>query len=165
MRQEHAPVSCGRAISASLREDNPEADIYLFYIDLRAPGRNEDFLKKREADEKLKLIKGKVAEIEEDAQSGDLTVVAEDIYSKTKYRQKVDMVVLATGMNPTMSEEKIPFDASLDQYGFFKENTAADNGIYFVGCAKAPTDVSSCIKEANGAALKAIQCIGRKEKS
>jgi quinone-modifying oxidoreductase subunit QmoA len=169
--ENHLPYCSSVCCLASLkqatyiREYNPDAEIYMFYIDLRAPGRNEDFLQKREQDEKLKLIKGKVAEIQEDPQSGNLTVVAEDIYSQNKYRQTVDMVVLATGMNPTMSDEKIPFNASLDPYGFFKEETSSGNGIYYVGCAKAPSDVSSCIKEANGAALKAIQCIGRKEQS
>jgi quinone-modifying oxidoreductase subunit QmoA len=167
--ENHLPFCSAVCCLASLkhatyiREYNPEAEVYIFYIDLRAPGRNEDFLKKREQDEKLKLIKGKVAEIQEDPQSGNLTVVAEDIYSQNKYRQIVDMVVLATGMNPTMSGESIPFDASVDTYGFFKEETSSANGIYFVGCAKTPSDVSSCIKDANGAALKAIQCIGRKE--
>ena len=132
---------------------------------MRAPGRNEDFLKKRETDEKLHLIKGKVAGIEEDAQTGDLTVIAEDIHSQKRHRQTVDMVVLATGMNPTMSGEKVPFAAPLDQYGFFKEELTSDGGIYFAGCSKTPTDVSSCIKDANAAVLKAIQCIGRKEKN
>jgi quinone-modifying oxidoreductase subunit QmoA len=169
--ENHLPFCSSVCCMASLkqvtyvREFNPEAEISLFYIDLRAPGRNEDFLKKRETDEKLNLIKGKVADIEEDPQSGDLTVVAEDIYSQMKYRQTVDMVVLATGMNPTMAGEPIPFDAPVDQYGFFKEDTTSDNGIYFAGCSKSPADVSTCIKEANGAALKAIQCIGRKENS
>ena len=75
------------------------------------------------------------------------------------------MAVLATGMNPTMADEKLPFNASLDKYGFFVEDDASDHGIYYVGCCKAPSDVSNCIKEANAAAIKAIQCIGRKEKS
>jgi quinone-modifying oxidoreductase subunit QmoA len=169
--ENHLPFCSSVCCLASLkqvtyiREFNPDAEISLFYIDLRAPGRNEDFLKKRETDEKLNLIKGKVADIEEDPQSGDLTVVAEDIYSQTKYRQTVDMVVLATGMNPTMSGETIPFDVRVDQYGFFIEDATTDNGIYFAGCSKSPADVSSCIKDANGAALKAIQCIGRKENS
>jgi quinone-modifying oxidoreductase subunit QmoA len=146
-----------------IREFNPEAEVYLFYIDLRAPGRNEDFLQKMEQDEKLKLIKGKVADIEEDSQTGDLTVIAEDIYSGNKYRKTVDLAVLATGMNPSMADEKNPLNGSIDKYGFFKDNNGSNIGIYAVGCAKSPMDVSSCIKEASAVALKAMQCIGRKE--
>jgi quinone-modifying oxidoreductase subunit QmoA len=169
--ENHLPFCSSVCCLASLKQatyikdDNPEAKVYIFYIDLRAPGRNEDFLQAREKEENISLIKGKVAEIQEDPTSGDLTVVAEDIYSQTKYRQAVDMVDLATGMNPTMSDEKIPFTASQDKYGFFIDNDTSDGGIYFVGCASSSSDVSSCIKDASSVALKALQCIGRKEKS
>jgi quinone-modifying oxidoreductase subunit QmoA len=169
--ENHLPFCSSVCCLASLkqvsyiREFNPEADLYLFYIDLRAPGRNEDFLQKMEKDEKLNLIKGKVGEIEEDPTTGDLTVVAEDIYSGSKYRQTVDMAVLATGMNPTLADEKTPFNGSLDRYGFFEDDNPAENGIYSVGCAKTPSDVYTCIKDASAVALKAMQCIGRKEES
>ncbi len=66
-------------------------------------------------------------------------------------------------MNPTLSAESLPVDVSPDKDGFLPDGNGSDNGIYSVGCAKSPTDVSSCIKDANGAALKAMQCIGRKE--
>ena len=167
--ENHLPFCSSVCCMASLkqsnyvREFNPEATIHMFYIDLRAPGRQEDFLQKMEKDEKLHLIKGKVAEIQEDSGSGDLTVVAEDIYSGTKYHETVDLVVLATGMQPTLSDEAVPFDISPDKDGFFSENNGSENGIHFLGCAKSPSDVSSCIKDANGVALKAMQCIGRKE--
>lgn len=169
--ENHLPFCSSVCCLASLKqttyikEYNPEANVYIFYIDLRAPGRNEDFLQAREKEENINLIKGKVAEIQEDPTSGDLIIVAEDIYSQSKYRQTVDMVVLATGMNPTMSDEKIPFNASQDKYGFFLDDQTSDNGIFFVGCARTPSDVSSCIKDASSVALKALQCIGRKEKS
>lgn len=167
--ENHLPYCSAVCCLASLkqvnyvRESNPDAEISLFYIDLRAPGRNEDFLQKIEKDEKLRLIKGKVADIEEDQQTGDLTVVAEDIYSGQKYREKVDLAVLATGMNPSLEGEKTPFNGSIDKYGFFQNGNG--EGIYSVGCAKAPSDVSSCIKDASAVALKAMQCIGRKEES
>jgi len=148
-----------------VREYNPDAKVYMFYIDLRANGRYEDFLQKMEKDENLNLIKGKVGDIQEDKGTGNLTVVAEDIHSNTKYNETVDMVVLATGMNPAMSGKKLPIDIPQDKYGFFAENDTPDSGVYSIGCASTPNDVSACIKEANGVALKAIQCIERKELS
>jgi quinone-modifying oxidoreductase subunit QmoA len=169
--ESHLPFCSSVCCMASLkqsnyvREFNPDAEIHMFYIDLRAPGRHEDFLQKMQKDEKLNLVKGKVAEIQEDSASGDLTVVAEDIYSGNKYHETVDLVVLATGMQPTLADEKIPFDISPDKNGFFPDDNGSHEGIYFLGCAKSPSDVSSCIKDANGVALKAMQCIGRKEES
>jgi quinone-modifying oxidoreductase subunit QmoA len=169
--ENHLPFCSSVCCMASLkqstyvREFNPDATVHMFYIDLRAPGRQEDFLQKMQKDEKLHLVKGKVAEIQEDSESGDLTVVAEDIYSGNKYQETVDLVVLATGMQPTLYDESVPFDIQPDKNGFFPEDNGSDNGIYFLGCAKSPSDVSSCIKDANGVALMAMQCIGRKEKS
>jgi heterodisulfide reductase subunit A-like polyferredoxin len=82
-----------------VREQYPEAQIYVFYIDIRAPGRLEDFFAATEKDENLSLIKGKVAKITEVA-DGALEVEAEDTLSTEKIRRKVDVVVLATGMVP-----------------------------------------------------------------
>ena len=83
-----------------VREQYPDAQIYIFYIDIRAPGRLEDFYAAMQKDEKLQLIKGKVAKITEDAASGDLVVEAEDTLSGERVSQKVDLVVLATGIVP-----------------------------------------------------------------
>jgi len=50
-----------------------------------------------------------------------------------------------------------------DKYGFFvDDNPAPNDGIFTVGSAKTPSDVSSSIRDANSAALKAMQCIERK---
>jgi len=146
-----------------IRDAYPNAQVYVFYIDLRTKGRYEDFLQARQNDEKLSLIKGKVADIEVDEKSGNLTVTAEDIYSNTKYHQTVDMVVLATGMNPSIAGENKPADLVTDKYGFLiDDNPAPNDGIFTAGSAKTPCDVSSSIRDANGAALKAMQCIERK---
>jgi quinone-modifying oxidoreductase subunit QmoA len=169
--ESHLPYCSSVCCMASLkqsnyvREFNPDAEIHMFYIDLRAPGRHEDFLQKMEKDEKLNLVKGKVADIQEDSASGDLTVIAEDIISGSKHQETVDLVVLASGMQPNFADEKIPVEVSTDHGGFYPELTESDDGVFFVGCAKSPADVSSSIKDANGIALKAMQCIGRKENS
>jgi len=157
-------VCCAASLKQAkyIREFDADAQVYMYYIDLRLRGRYEDFLQKMQEDEKLALIKGKVAGIEEDKSSGDLTVEAEDIYSGKKYRETVDMVVLATGLNPELSNGQLPADVKPDKYGFFTdESTAPESGIFFAGSCKTPADVSTCIKDSNCAALKAIQCIER----
>ena len=73
-----------------VRERYPDAKIYVFYIDLRTPGKYEHFREKLMADEKVQFIKGKVADIiaEDD---GGVTVVAENAVTGAKIQQKVDM--------------------------------------------------------------------------
>ena len=60
-----------------VRERYPDAKVYIFYIDLRAPGyRYERFYQTIKEDENIFLIKGKVAEVSEDASTNHVTVVA-----------------------------------------------------------------------------------------
>ena len=140
-----------------VRELYPAADIYLFYIDVRAMGRNEDFFAKVAKDGKLILRKGKVADIVTEA-SGRLTVVAEDVASGLKTRETVDLVVLATGMQPSVAGEALPAGLKTDDYGFFAPD-GGQKGIYSAGCAKSPVDVATAVQDATGTALKAIQTI------
>jgi quinone-modifying oxidoreductase subunit QmoA len=142
--------------SSYIRAQYPDAQIYIFYIDVRAPGRLEDFYVEREADEKLTLIKGKVAKIEEDAQSKNLTVTAEDVLGGGRVHRNVDMVVLATGMVPTSLNIDVPSGLKIDEHGFL---VAEQNqpGLLAAGCSKRPVDVAVCVRDATGTALKAIQ--------
>jgi len=138
-----------------VREQNPDAQVYVFYIDLRAPGRLEDFLAATEEDEKIALIKGKVANITENPGTGSLTVEAEDALSGRKVAQEVDMVVLATGMIPNgIGETRVEGDIALDEHGFLA--TSQPLGFLAAGCAKRPTDVATCNRDATGVALKAL---------
>ena len=139
-----------------VRSQYPDADIYIFYIDIRATGRFEDFYTKVQADNKISFIKGKVAKITEDAATKSLTVVAEDILSGRKIYKTVDMIVLATGMVPNGIKSPMPADIVYDEFGFIVPDLQSP-GIYTTGCAKKPADVASCIQDATGAALKAIQ--------
>ncbi len=138
-----------------VREQYPEAKISVFYIDIRSPGRLEDFFTAVKEDEGLALIKGKVANITEDSATGKLTVEAEDILSGQKVAQEVDMVVLATGMIPAgIGDTKVEGGVELDEHGFLAIHQP--QGYLAAGCAKRPTDVATCNRDATGVALKAL---------
>ncbi|MFC1596408.1 FAD-dependent oxidoreductase [Planctomycetota bacterium] len=141
-----------------VREQYPDARIYIFYIDLRAPGRLEDFLAQVEDDEKVSFVKGKVAKITEDANSGDLVVEAEDTLSGDQVIRKVDLVVLATGIVPADAgvRTEVGGDLQKDEHGFLT-NAQPLAGLLAAGCAKRPVDVAACVRDATGAALKALQ--------
>ncbi len=144
-----------------IREQYPEAEVFIFYIDIRAPGRYEKFYKKVQQDEKIRFIKGKVAKIEEDPQTKTLTVVAEDTLAGEKIHEKMELVVLATGMSPTTRESKIPANVNYDEDGFIVSSTNG-NGMYATGCAGKPLDVYSSVQESTAAALRAIQSLVRR---
>jgi quinone-modifying oxidoreductase subunit QmoA len=145
-----------------VRERYPEADIYIFYIDLRAPGqRYEKFYKALKSDEKIFFVKGKVAEVSEDAATKNITVVAENAVTGEKIRQSVDLVVLATGMQPTAANAPLPADLKMNADGFII-NDYDNGGMFAAGCANKPADVVSSNQNATGMALKAIQTLARK---
>jgi len=142
-----------------VRERNPEADIYIFYIDLRSPGlRYERFYKKIQEDEKIFFIKGKVAEVSEDPDTQNITVVAENAVTGEKIRQPVELAVLATGMQPTAAADKLPADLNFTADGFIT-NDFENGGMFAAGCANKPADVVTSNQNATGMALKAIQTL------
>jgi len=142
-----------------VRERYPEAKIYVFYIDLRTPGyRYEKFYEKIKEDENIFLIKGKVAEVSEDPNSNNITVVAENAVTGEKIHQEVEMAVLATGMQPTTATNKLPADLNYNEDGFILNDYEA-GGMFGAGCANKPADVVSSNQNATGMALKAIQTL------
>ena len=142
-----------------VRERYPDAKIYIFYIDLRAPGyRYEKFYKKIKEDENIFFIKGKVAEVSEDPDTQNITVVAENAVTGEKTHQTVDMAVLATGMQPTAANVKLPADMKMNADGFMI-NEFGQGGMFAAGCANKPADVVSSNQNATGMALKAIQTL------
>jgi quinone-modifying oxidoreductase subunit QmoA len=142
-----------------IRERNPDAKVYIFYIDVRAPGqRYEKFYRRIKEDENVILIKGKVAEVNEEPGTGNITVVAENAVTGEKVRQTVEMVVLATGMQPTAAGAELPADLKYTEDGFIP-NDFQRGGMFAAGCANKPADVVSSNQNATGMALKAIQTL------
>jgi len=142
-----------------VRELYPDAEIYVFYIDLRAPGqRYEKFYNTIKADENTFLVKGKVAEVSEDPKTKNITVVAENAVTGEKIKQSVEMAVLATGMQPTAASAKLPADLMYNSDGFII-NDFEKGGMFASGCANKPSDVVTSAQNATGMALKAIQTL------
>ncbi|MHB1704269.1 MAG: NAD(P)-binding protein [bacterium] len=145
-----------------LRDKNPESSPVIFYIDLRTPGRYENFLNKVQSDEKIKFNKGVVGKISEDHETGDLLLDVEDMLSGKKNKVRAEMVVLAAGMASNIKDDlkeiKIDEDIKIDidENGFiFNDNFK--QGIFSAGVARFPLDVYMSGQSATSAALSVIQ--------
>jgi len=164
--ENHLPYCSGICCLASMkqahyvRDQYPEAQVKIFYIDIRAIGKIEDFYSKLQQDDKVEFVKGKVAKIQEDPATQDPVVEVEDTLSGEKIRAQADLVVLATGMVPSTAAERLSMDIAYDEFGFVVSD-GSQKGVYAAGCAKRPVDVASSLQDATGAALKAIQCLRR----
>ena len=88
-------------------------------------------------------------------EDGMLTLEAEDTATGVKTREQVEMVVLATGMQPSIADRGLPGGVDTDDNGF----VGIGDGIVGAGCALHPVDVSTAVKDGTAAAMKAIQTI------
>jgi quinone-modifying oxidoreductase subunit QmoA len=144
-----------------LKEKDPEAEAYIFYIDLRTPGRYEQFMWKVRDEEGVHLIRGKVAKVEQEPGTGNVVVTAEDTLHGGKLRMTFDMVVLAVGMAPSTKNTPFPMPLSYTPEGFIIPELLPE-GIVAVGSMKSPLDVMKSNEDATGAALKSLISLSRR---
>ena len=151
-------ICCMASLKQALyiREQYPNAEVTIYYIDIRTPGRYENFRDKVMADPKVTFVKGKVAGIEA-CSCGDVILEVEDAVKGDKSKVRHDMVVLATGMQPSCAGGSNPFGIAADADGFMADNEA--RGIFVAGCAKQPLDVMRSAQSGTSAALRAIQTV------
>lgn len=165
--ENHLPYCSGICCLASLkqatyvRESLPDCDVTIFFIDIRALDRLEDFYTKVQQDKKVSFVKSKIALITEDEATKDLLLEGENTRTGKQIREKFDMVVLATGMVPNGISIPDSPEVTYDEWGFLTLDPARP-GIYGAGCVRRPTDVASSVQDATSAALKAIQTIARR---
>lgn len=165
--ENHLPFCSGVCCLASMkqatyvREQYPDAKITIFFIDIRATDRLENFYAKVKEDENIEFFKGKVAKITQDESGKGLILRVEDTTKETLNEISADLVVLATGMEPNTAENPLPIEVPYDDYGFVASQEAK-SGIYAAGCTRVPTNVSECVQDGTAAALKAIQSIARR---
>jgi len=145
--------------SRYIREQYPDAEIHIFFIDARTPGRWEDFLQEVEEDEKTIIHRGKVAKIVE-ADGGMITLTAENTLTGSLEQVTVDLAVLATGMVPNAAADKPPVSLTQDEFGFIENNGGST--VIATGVAVAPKDVAASNEEATGAVIQALQMMVEK---
>ncbi|MBI4937649.1 MAG: CoB--CoM heterodisulfide reductase iron-sulfur subunit A family protein [Nitrosomonadales bacterium] len=129
----------------------------VYYIDIRAIDRFEDFYQKVRKDPTVSFIKSKVARIAQESKSGDLILHGVDTEGYHRYANTHDLVVLAIGMAPSVHGADIPAEIIADSSGFLEPGS----NIFGAGCASGPLDVNRSVQHATAAALRAIQVINK----
>jgi quinone-modifying oxidoreductase, subunit QmoA len=142
--------------STYIRSQLPESKVTIYFIDIRAMDRNEDFYTKVKADGGVSFIKSKIALISP-TDGGNLILEGENTATGERFKAEHDLVVLATGMQPNTALAKIPYDVAYDDYGFVLGNQA----IIGAGTVRRPSEVVTCVQDGTSAALKAISAARR----
>ncbi len=145
-----------------IHEKLPDAEVTVFYIDVRAFGKGFEEFYDRVKQEGVMYRRGNVAEV---YKKGDTLVVkAEDTLLGQLLELEADLVVLAVGMVPSASSAAVSSLLKLSQSAdrFFLEahpklrpvDTASD-GIFLAGCCQGPKDIPDTVAQASGAAARA----------
>ncbi len=166
-------ICCMNAIKDSLiiKEYIHDAEIYIFYIDIRAFGKGFEELYNRSLREGIKYIKGKPSKVIEDPDTGNLILSFENQNTIKSEKMTVDMVVLSSAIIPAAGAKGLAkiLGVEIEKDGFFKQKDVCGyplestrDGIYLCGCATGPKDITDSIAEASGAAAKAALLVEEK---
>jgi len=141
-----------------VKDQLPDAEVTMYYIDRRTPGRNEDMLLSTAELEGVRLVKGKVGTIE--TSNGSLKLKVEDVEAEKVIEVEADLVVLATGMVPNAKDDDMALFTRKDDDGFVLDDV--DSAVTVAGVARRPEDVASSVRDATGAAARALVAAGRR---
>ncbi|MES9943873.1 MAG: FAD-dependent oxidoreductase [Candidatus Thiodiazotropha sp.] len=163
-RDKNHLLHCSRiCCMASLKQATypaDEVDISIYYIDIRAIDRFEDFYQTVKAKENVSFIKSKVASIVENKENGNPTLHGVDTEGYNRYANEHDLVVLAVGMEPSVDKASFPVEIVINEEGFI-EPAPENGGVFAAGCSSDALDVNRAVQHATGAALRAIQVVNR----
>lgn len=146
--------------AAYVREQYEDAEVDIYYIDIRAHDKLEAFYDKLRSDPQVHFIKSKPGHIDI-GEDGRPVLCGERTVEREMYAEPYDLVVLATGMEPSAVEGYRPeVDLIEDEYGFLVPEMETNGaGIFSAGVAAGPHDVSISVQSATAAALKAVQAV------
>ena len=151
------------------RDKYPDTEVYVFYIDVRTPGKNFDEFYRRAVEEYgVKYVKGMVGKV---VPEGDkLKVQASDLISNKQLHIDADLVVLAAAIEPDKSARPLAtmLTASMDTNDFFTEAhpklrpvESPTAGVFLSGACQGPKDIPETVSQAGAAASKVIGLLAK----
>jgi len=162
-------VCCMHSVKEAIlaREHDPKVQSYVFYIDVRAPGKNfQSYVSRGENEYGINYVRGRVSEITEDEEGSPIIWYEDIVNAPGPKKLKVDLVVLATSLIPRRGASELAkiLKIDLDHYNFFKTDptepfNSSRKGIFICGCCREPCDIPDSVAQASGAAAKAAEAV------
>ena len=156
---------------AHLIKDKTGAEVYEFYMDMRAFGKGYEEFYERVQEEGVTMVRGRGAEVDV-LENGKLRVKGEDANLGKLVTADVDMVVLSTAIQAPKDASKVAslFGLGRTPDGFFAEahpklrpvETNTD-GVFLAGVAQGPKDVPDTVAHAGAAASMALALLSKGE--
>jgi heterodisulfide reductase subunit A len=159
-----------------LREKTP-ARVFDFFIDMRAFGKGYEEFYHRVMHEGVRFVRGKAAQVltpgpNDEAPEGSMIVVAEETTLGKLLRVPVDMIILATAMEPAQGVQQVSEMLRIPRSpdGFFAEKhpklapvETPTDGVFLAGTCQGPKDIPDTVAQASGAAAAAMRFMAKGE--
>jgi len=152
-----------------VRDKYPDTEVYVFYIDVRTPGKNFDEFYRRAVEQYgVHYIKGMVGKVTD--KNGKLIVQGSDLLNNKQLKIEADLVVLAAATEPDPTARSIAsmLTASIDTNDFMNEAHAKlkpvespTAGIFLSGMAQGPKDIPETVTQASACAAKVIGLLSK----
>lgn len=148
----------------------PDSKAFVFYMDVRTPGKAYDEFYEMAAGEGAVYVRGRVSKI---YPRGDkLVVKGEDTLVGMPVEIEADLVVLATAMVPSEANDELAkkLSISMDKDGWFQEAhpklrpvETFTAGVYLAGACQGPKDIPDTVSQASAAAVKVCSLFSKTE--
>jgi heterodisulfide reductase subunit A2 len=166
-------ICCMNTVKSTLmlKDHDPDLDVKVFYIDMRAFGKGFEDLFRRSKGMGVRYIRGLPGSIQEDPKTKDLILTVEDTATNKLEKHRAEMVVLAVGVKPPQDMKAIQEMLALQKNsdGFYLEAhpklqpvDSATRGIFFAGCAEGPKDIKDAVTQASAAVARAVRLMNPK---
>lgn len=156
------------------RDHIPDSQAFVFYMDIRAPGKMYDEFTRRAVEEYgVNYVRGRVSAIQPTVRTDGTVgyiVRGADTLLGQQVEVDADLVVLAVGIEGSHGADHLAetLRISYDKYGFFMErhvklapvetNTA---GVYLAGVCQGAKDIPASVAQGSAAAAKVLALFSR----
>lgn len=162
-------VCCVTAVKQAIeaRKQNPDAEIYLFYMDLRMWGQHfEEMYHESQEKYDIRFVRGRISEASSTF-DGKIQIKAEDTLLGVPLKMTTDLLVLMVGMEASCGTRELGKKCSIDgEYGFVKtlgphilDNETSQEGLFVAGSCKRPMSINDVINDARAAAYQIAEYV------
>jgi heterodisulfide reductase subunit A-like polyferredoxin len=157
-------VCCMYAVKEAVifKEHHPKAEPTIFYMDVRAHGKDFDAYVERAKNEYgVRFIRSTVSRVAEQPRTKNLLITS--VYPDLRTKEEAfDLVVLSVGFKASKGATELArrLDLELDDYGFCRSREFAPlqtsrPGVYVSGAFQGPKDIPETVTQASAATVGA----------
>jgi heterodisulfide reductase subunit A-like polyferredoxin len=157
-------VCCMYSIKEAViaKEHHHEVEPTIFYMDIRAHGKDFDaYYERAKKEYGVRFIRSMISRVAEKPKTKNLSITYIDSEGKVK-EDEFDLVVLSVGLTPSQGAKELAqrLNLKLDDYGFCKTDEfsplqTSRPGVYVCGAFQGPKDIPETVAQASAAVTSA----------